>query len=1488
MRKFVSILLAIMMIMSIVPAAGMAEEAVFTDVKGTEYYASSAEVLSKLGVLTGYLDGSFGAEKSITRAEMATVICRVIDKADDAEKAKGDTKFADVDESHWACGYINIANNEGIVNGYLDGSFRPEEAVLYEEAVKMVVCALGLDKDITVDPEDWSKAYIDKATKSGITSNLKGEKGKSATRGDIAVMVAQGMKCDLVAPVASVQTGTYSSTQKVTLTTTTEGAEIYYTTDGTEPTVKSTKYEKEISISSTATLKAVTVKKGVFVSDVTSVEYTIKKASSGGGGGESSKSTQYSLSFADVENGSVDMSVAGNYVKNSIVTLTATPNENCVFVRWESNNGGTFEDVNSKTTTFKMPAKKVVITAVFAEQEAIPDEIAAAFGIDPNDYDTDNDGLSNYAEIYLTGTDPTNADSDENGIADADEDADEDGLTNKEEIDLGTDPIKKDTDNDGLNDSDEVNTYGTDPCNYDSDGDKLSDGDEILLGLDPLMKKTDGKTLDSERTFTQELSENNIAEELLLEDNDAVPSLTLTASGNINNSVVVSTTCSNDFSDSRAIVGEAIDVFGETITKGTLTFTLQNEDISLLSVGDTYETFNPYLICKYNDDSSTDYLDTDYDISSNTLSASIDGEGTYFVMNVKNLFDELGLVMPAIADLASLTDPDPMELMSLDEVEENKQSQNNNSNESTEEISLFSADEIVKDVDVVAASEETEKVILMASSGAMAQADIVFIIDTTGSMGDEINNVKNNVNSFVDALKSKGVSAALALVDYQDITHDGYDSTRVHKNGSSNWFYDMDAYKEKIATLYADDGGDTPECAVDALETARLLDMRASAGKIFVLVTDANYKVDNRYGIPSMAAEIELLKNAGVSCSVVSPSSEKSTYYNLYNDTNGIWANIYGNFNTELTKLADKIGEEIVGEGYWIYLQGPVPVPVRLDAMPEEGSDVDTDKDGIADIEELESASPTGEIDLDELIKTVSRGAITGTDYGIVKMYKYKSSPIEPDTDFDGIDDIEDPNPKDNTIEAILYDQVEEGINVKYTMDYRYFINSEHSNTTFNKELSSMGAVFATVAYHKDLDIKSGINKTVNTLEVFNTFGLSNTRDYDLAELSDDDGLSKSYGDDDLSEMLVGHRKINYNGSDKEIIIVAVRGTNGSIKEWSSNFDVGSTHEDYWDRDNDDWQNHENHKGFDVATNRLYGLLNGYIDTYVDPLAEKSIFICGHSRGGAIANLLGARFEDDPEFDSYTYTFASPNVTTDANAKNYNTIFNIINTDDIVTELPLTSWNFIRYGVDKKASVGDDYENRFFGAQEGTWEWLINANKTSDKLDYNKNGHVNTTVSQFGKVVSSRNELYSLPDNSEELKDYALILDEEYETYDEALSAAENKYNSYSFRLQRACEVGVYTEEKGIFDKRTVYKPVIFQKPDFLNMNIAEMAVGNMGDGMGYDVAKKYKAAKNAFVATAADQAKGFIGSITTFFRIGGMGHGHWPETYYLLGRYYK
>ena len=76
-------------------------------------------------------------------------------------------------------------------------------------------------------------------------------------------------------PTASVAPGTYSSTQSVTLSTTTAGADIYYTTDGTMPTLKSSKYSSAISVSATQTINAIAVATGMVPSDVVSFAYTI-------------------------------------------------------------------------------------------------------------------------------------------------------------------------------------------------------------------------------------------------------------------------------------------------------------------------------------------------------------------------------------------------------------------------------------------------------------------------------------------------------------------------------------------------------------------------------------------------------------------------------------------------------------------------------------------------------------------------------------------------------------------------------------------------------------------------------------------------------------------------------------------------------------------------------------------------------------------------------------------------------------------------------------------------------------------------------------------------------------------------------------------------------------------------------------------------------------------------------------------------------------
>lgn len=82
------------------------------------------------------------------------------------------------------------------------------------------------------------------------------------------------------------------------------------------------------------------------------------------------------------------------------------------------------------------------------------------------------------------------------------DDEDKDGLSNKEEKELGTSLIKRDTDGDSISDYIEVKEQHTDPLNPDTDGDTLNDGCELALNLNPLNKKTDKKTADKKRNFT--------------------------------------------------------------------------------------------------------------------------------------------------------------------------------------------------------------------------------------------------------------------------------------------------------------------------------------------------------------------------------------------------------------------------------------------------------------------------------------------------------------------------------------------------------------------------------------------------------------------------------------------------------------------------------------------------------------------------------------------------------------------------------------------------------------------------------------------------------------------------------------------------------------------------------------------------------------------------------------------------------------------------
>lgn len=103
----------------------------------------------------------------------------------------------------------------------------------------------------------------------------------------------------------------------------------------------------------------------------------------------------------------------------------------------------------------------------------------------PLDKDTDKDGLDDAFEVYISDTDPLNPDTDGNGILDGDEDLDQDELTTSEEFKLNTNPNEADSDFDSINDNDEIYKYKTNPNEKDTDEDGVNDGLEIQLKFNP-------------------------------------------------------------------------------------------------------------------------------------------------------------------------------------------------------------------------------------------------------------------------------------------------------------------------------------------------------------------------------------------------------------------------------------------------------------------------------------------------------------------------------------------------------------------------------------------------------------------------------------------------------------------------------------------------------------------------------------------------------------------------------------------------------------------------------------------------------------------------------------------------------------------------------------------------------------------------------------------------------------------------------------------
>jgi hypothetical protein len=208
----------------------------------------------------------------------------------------------------------------------------------------------------------------------------------------------------------------------------------------------------------------------------------------------------------------------------------------------------------------------------------------------------------------------------------------------------------------------------------------------------------------------------------------------------------------------------------------------------------------------------------------------------------------------------------------------------------------------------------------------------------------------------------------------------------------------------------------------------------------------------------------------------------------------------------------------------------------------------------------------------------------------------------------------------------------------------------------FSGEMATSSVALAMAAYH---------NYYVEQLLVAMGFTVEDNQDvYDRSE------NELTLQANDYVAYTIAYQDVTYPGTEEtyRIYCVPIKGTTENA-EWFSNFNIGTGVE---------------HEGFKTASREVYGeLLRHFVSDEVDE-DHTIVWLTGHSRGAACANLIAGWLSSD-EFEQanpehvFAYTYACPSVSTEADTTLTN-IHNFNNPGDLIPLLPLADWDFKRYG----------------------------------------------------------------------------------------------------------------------------------------------------------------------------------------------------------------
>lgn len=184
-KRILTWLLAVSMLASLLTVpAGAANATRFSDV-ADNYTATAIETLRLMGVLDGYSDGTFRPNAALTRAQFCKMAVYAMDGSSELGRYSTVTIFPDVKPSFWASSYINMAAKKGVIAGFADGKFKPNQTVTAGQAVTILMRGLGY-KDANMGGV-WPQGYMAEAKTCGLLKSTGITSAYSAlTRGQAA------------------------------------------------------------------------------------------------------------------------------------------------------------------------------------------------------------------------------------------------------------------------------------------------------------------------------------------------------------------------------------------------------------------------------------------------------------------------------------------------------------------------------------------------------------------------------------------------------------------------------------------------------------------------------------------------------------------------------------------------------------------------------------------------------------------------------------------------------------------------------------------------------------------------------------------------------------------------------------------------------------------------------------------------------------------------------------------------------------------------------------------------------------------------------------------------------------------------------------------------------------------------------------------------------------------------------------------------------